>query len=256
MLQQSELVAQLHALGVARGGVLLVHCAFSRIGPLAGGPQGLIAALQAALGPQGTLVMPSMPDDDQIPFSVTHSPCLGMGIVADTFWRQEGVLRCDSPHSFAAAGPLAAAITAPQPVEVPHGPDSPVGRVWERNGQVLLLGVNHDADTTVHLGELLGGARYRLPKTVPVATAGGITWVAYGELDHCCQNFRLVDGWLDARGLQRKGSVGHGEARLARARDIVAVVVAHVQADDTVFLHPPGVDEECDDAWASLRAPG
>ena len=79
---------------------------------------------------------------------LTRAPsCIGMGIVAQTFWQLPGVLRSDSPHAFAAAGPQAARITAPHPVDVPHGLDSPVGRVYELDGQVLLLGVDHTANT-------------------------------------------------------------------------------------------------------------
>ena len=47
-ISQPQLIAQLHALGVQPGGVLLVHCAFSKVKPVEGGPAGLIAALQAA----------------------------------------------------------------------------------------------------------------------------------------------------------------------------------------------------------------
>ena len=52
-ISQPQLIAQLHALGVQPGGVLLVHCAFSKVKPVEGGPAGLIAALQAATGPAG-----------------------------------------------------------------------------------------------------------------------------------------------------------------------------------------------------------
>src|SRR4051812_35259578 len=106
-IEQSELAEQLLALGVRPGSVLLVHTSFSNVGPVEGGPQGLIGALQAALGPNGTLVMPSMSDDDEHPFDPRATPCLAMGIVADTFWRTPGVLRSDSPHAFAAIGPEA-----------------------------------------------------------------------------------------------------------------------------------------------------
>jgi aminoglycoside 3-N-acetyltransferase len=253
-ISQDELREQLLALGVVRGGVLLVHCAFSQVAPVEGGPHGLIAALFAVLGPHGTLVMPSMPDDDDVLFDKAQAPCCSMGIVAHTFWQMPGVLRCDSPHSFAAAGPLAAEITAPQPIDIPHGPDSPVGRVHVQGGQVLLLGVGHSDNTTIHLGELLGGARYRRKKSLPAMVAGHLVQVEYGELDHCCQNFNLVDGWLEAEDLQRRGQVGHAEARLTGSRDIVRVVVEHLRLNDTVFLHPRGVDEECDEAWASLSS--
>lgn len=247
-----HLTNQLRDLGVTPDAVLLVHCAFSQVKPVEGGPLGLVRALRAAVGPAGTLVMPSMTDDDEQPFDPQRTPCLHLGIVADTFWRQPGVLRSDSPHAFAASGPLAARILAPHPVTMPHGLDSPVGRVYELDGQVLLLGIDHTADTTIHLGEALGGVRYRRAKTAVVRVDGQEQRIAYGEIDHCCQNFALVDGWLDAEGLQRKGRVGSATARLARAQDIVRVVMEQVQRDETVFLHPYGVDEECDEARSSL----
>jgi aminoglycoside 3-N-acetyltransferase len=113
---------------------------------------GLIAALRIAVGPQGTLVMPSMTSDDDHPFDPKTTPCMDMGIVADTFWGLTGVLRSDNPAAFAAIGPQAARITAPHPIDPPHGLNSPVGRVYELDGQVLLLGVAHDSNTTIHLG--------------------------------------------------------------------------------------------------------
>jgi aminoglycoside 3-N-acetyltransferase len=248
-----ELVRQLVTLGVRPGSVLLVHAAFSSVRPVQGGPLGLIGALRTALGPNGTLVMPAMADDDVHAFDPATSPCHSMGVVADTFWRLPGVLRTDSPHAFAAEGPHAAVITRDQPVDVPHGPDSPVGRVHELDGQVLLLGVGHDANTTLHLAENLAGVRYRLQAVATVLVAGRVTRCHYTEVDHCCENFSLMDGWLDATGLQRRGTVGHGEARLARSRHLVRIAVAHLEDDETVFLHPPGVCGECDEARASLR---
>jgi len=216
------------------------------------GPAGLIAALREALGPDGTLVMPSMSSDDDTPFDPATTPCPDMGIVAETFWRSPGVLRSNSPHAFAAVGPRAAEITTPHPVEIPHGPDSPVGRACELDAQVLLMGVGHDANTTIHLAENLAGVRYRREKYVTVLEDGRPVRLHYGEIDHCCQRFSLMDRWLDERQLQQHGTVGHGEARLVQARDIIEVATARLYADETVFLHPMGVDEECDEARRSL----
>lgn len=251
-VKKDTLVSQLRELGVRPGGVLVVHAAFSRVGPVEDGPAGLIAALRDALGPDGTLVMPSMSSDDDNPFDPSTTPCPEMGVVAETFWRSPGVLRSNNPHAFAAIGPHAQEITTPHPIDVPHGPDSPVGRACELDAQVLLLGVGHDADTTIHLTENLAGVRYRREKYVTVLEDGRPVRLHYGEIDHCCQNFALLDRWLDEKGLQKRGVVGHGEARLARARDIVEVALEHLQAEETVFLHPLGVDEECDEARRSL----
>ena len=176
-----------------------------------------------------------------------------MGIVADTFWRLPGVVRSNSPHAFAARGPAAQIVTASHPVDVPHGLVSPVGKVYELDGQVLLLGVGHDADTTIHLAEFLAGVRYRRRKHLTVVQDARPIRLEYDEIDHCCENFHRVDAWLDDRGLQRRGPAGQAEARLARSRDIVSVVVDQIRADETVFLHPAGVDHECDEARQSLN---
>ena len=248
-----ELVSQLLDLGVMPGGVLLVHTSFSRVKPVEDGPLGLIAALRRVLGPDGTLVMPSMTGDDDHPFDPRATPCAGMGVVADTFWRLPGVQRSDSPHAFAAFGPQAPRITAPHPVDLPHGLDSPAGRVYELDGQVLLLGVDHNANTTIHLAEWLAGVRYRRPKYSTTLRDGRPVRVGYHEIGHCCENFHLVGEWLAARALERRGLVGHAQARLVRSRDVVAVVKERLRQDETVFLHPFGVDEECDEARASLE---
>jgi len=243
-----DVTEQLLALGVEPGGVLVVHTAFSKVGPVENGAPGLIAALRAALGPEGTLVMPSMTDDDDCPFDVRTSPCVGMGVVADTFWRLHGVLRSDNPHAFAAIGPRAAELLAPHPVDIPHGPDSPPGRVPAVDGQVLLLGVGHDANTTIHVAENLAGVRYGHATYITVLREGRSVRVHYTEVDHCCENFALMDEWLEREGLQRRGVVGHAEARLMRSRDVVDVALRHLRENENVFLHAEGVCEECDAA--------
>jgi len=251
--QPREIVRQqLVALGIRPGGVLLVHASFSAIAPVVGGPAGLIEALRTALGPEGTLVMPSMADDDDVPFDPRRSACRGVGVLADTFWRLPGVLRSDSPHAFAACGPRAAQITRAHPVDIPHGLDSPPGRVYELDGEVLLLGVGHDSNTTIHVAEHLAGVRYRLPKHATVLEHGRARRYEYGETDHCCERFALLDEWLGER--QRRGAVGRAHARLARSRDIVAAALERLRAEETVFLHPAdGRCRECRAARASLE---
>lgn len=249
---RDRIVEQLRQLGVRAGGVVLVHTGFSSVRPVKGGPSGLIDALLRALGDEGTLAMPSLADTDDEPFDRASTPCLDMGIVAQTFWQMPGVLRSDSPHAFAAIGPRADEVTAPHPVEVPHGLSSPVGRVYELDGQVLLIGVGHDANTTIHLAENLAGVRYGISHQAKMAVAGRRLVRTFVEVDHCCERFGLMDGWLEAEGKQKRGIVGHAEARLARSRDIVATALARLGEDETVFLHPAGVCPECDAARSSL----
>jgi aminoglycoside 3-N-acetyltransferase len=253
MVTIKELADHLRALGVDRGGVLLVHTSFRAVRPVEAGPQGVIDALRTTLGPIGTLVMPSWTGDEDEPFDPATTPASpDLGVVADTFWRMPGVRRSNHPFAFAAAGPAAERITSdPLPLP-PHRLESPVGRVYELDGQVLLLGVGHDADTTLHLAEVMAHVPYRVPKYCTVLENGRAVRVDYGENDHCCQRFALADNWLRERGLQREGLVGHAHARLMRSRDIVSVAREYLARDRLLFLHPRGKCAECDMAWASV----
>ncbi|WP_137862135.1 MULTISPECIES: AAC(3) family N-acetyltransferase [unclassified Sphingomonas] len=251
MISRNELLEQLRDLGVREGGVLLVHMSYRAVRPIEGGPEGLIEALTDALGPEGTLAMPSATGDDDLPFDPAITANRDdLGIVADLFWRMPGVLR--SPHfdAVSARGPRAEWITGGPFVLPPAAPDSAIDRIRRVGGQVLLLGVGHHANTMLHLAELVGGAPYR--SDFHYVDARG-TEVHYGENDSCCEKFELAQGWLLDAGLVRSGQVGHAEARLMDAEDLVRIAAEKVRADPLVFLHPADAGcEECDEARASL----
>ena len=121
--------------------------------------------------------------------------------------------------------------------------------VYELDGWCCALGVDHTANTTIHLGEYMRRARYRRKKYVTLLKEGRLSRFDYTEIDHCCQNFSLVDGWLESEELQRRPPVGRAEA--VRSGDVVRVVRKNSK-NRKIFLHPFGVDEECDDARLSL----
>lgn len=76
--------------------------------------------------------------------------------------------------------------------------------------------------------------------------------VMIAETDHCCAGFQKADGWLRAAELQREGRVGHADARLCDARDLVAVAVERLRDEPLMFLSAPSAGyDECDLARAS-----
>ena len=255
-LPTDQLINDLQQLGVQSGSVLVVHTSLRNVGWVSDGPAAVIEALRSVLGPAGTLVMPTMTNYETL-YDPRTTPTKHMGIVAETFWRMEGVLRSGHPSgSFAAAGPLAAQITAPQPIDPPHGIDSPIGRIYQNDGLILLLGVDHDANTSLHLAENMCNAPYRIVDRVLVQENGQTRWVEYAEVNHCCQNFPKVAPHLVARGQLVVGKVGQATTQLMRSQHLVDLACELMADDPYYFLCPPGqcqFDDECDEARAYAK---
>jgi aminoglycoside 3-N-acetyltransferase len=196
--------------------------------------------------------MPTMSSGEEV-FDTRTTPSVGMGAVAELFRSLPGVVRSTHPGaSFAARGPRAPEICAPQPLSPPHGHESPVGRVYHLGGQVLLLGVGHSENTSLHLAESLAEVPYwQAYETV----VGPGQVVKIPETDHCCRGFVQADAWL--RGIQRERRVGSAQARLVDSRALVDAVVPRLKAEPLVFLCASDRGcSECDAARASVgRAP-
>jgi aminoglycoside 3-N-acetyltransferase len=59
---------------------------------------------------------------------------------------------------------------------------------------------------------------------------------------------------MGERAFLRQGKVGHADATLANARDIVAIAVERLREEPLIFLCPPDAGcEECDLARASVE---
>jgi aminoglycoside 3-N-acetyltransferase len=263
----ASLTRDLRALTLPTGSIVLVHSGFRAFGPVDGGPEAIVAALRAALGPDATIVAPTFTTNlvdpyswpvppsaaerrwlmDQMPAydpdrSVPHK----MGAVAIALWRAPGAIRSRHPvTSWAAIGPRAEELLRDHPLDDPEGVDGPVGRAWRADGWVLLLGVDHDADTTVHLAESMLDMPHlreipdRWPEDRPDGTR---VWVPVVKTTKCSDGFVKLRPHLEQAGVVRFGRVGDATAQLARSRDVVRVATEVLSADPTALLCD---DPEC-----------
>jgi aminoglycoside 3-N-acetyltransferase len=161
-LVERQIMDDLAVLGVVPGRDLFVHSALSRIGKVEGGAEAVIRALLAAIGPDGTLVMPAYPMpstmhewmQDPAPFSIANS-LSRMGAITETFRKMPGVRRSAHPtHSVAAYGPEAELYTSDHHKALtPCAPGSPFRIHTDRCGDILCLGTGVGKITAYHVVE-------------------------------------------------------------------------------------------------------
>jgi aminoglycoside 3-N-acetyltransferase len=157
-LSRVQLAGQLRALGVTTGQLLMAHASLRAVGPVIGGANSVIQALQDVLGPSGTLAAyadfePFFEDDDDpstIPvFDKRTAPVArDDGVLHEVLRNWPGTLRSDHPDAgIIANGPLAEWLTADHPLQYGYGPGSPLEKIVNRQGRVLMLGAPLDTIT-------------------------------------------------------------------------------------------------------------
>lgn len=245
-LSPRRLAEDLRALGLLPGDLVYVHSSLKQVGWIEGGPPALIEAFLSVLGPGGTLAVPthtlSFVGLGRPPYDPASTPSL-LGAFSDAVWRHPGARRSGhGSHSSAAVGPQAEALTADHDPTDALGEASPLYRLYRRGGKVLLLGVGHNTNTLLHLGEALSGAGYhRLPydaswgKDVHVVQGGEVRSYPQRFFPGCSAGFPRIEPLLP-QGAEQMGMVGNAHARLVDAASLVDTAVAVLRKQPGFFL--------------------
>jgi aminoglycoside 3-N-acetyltransferase len=134
-------------------------------------------------------------------------------------------MRSDHPaDSFMANGPLARDVIAPHPLECAFGDRSPLSRVYDLNARIVLLGVGHGNNTTLHLAEsrTRWALRHRIEYGAPIIVDGHRRWVNYDDVDYDSDDFVAAGAaFAAATGLEVGCQLGGGELISCWAREIV-----------------------------------
>ena len=240
----------LRLLGVSEGDVLVVHSSLSSLGWVAGGAAAVVDALLDAVGPDGTISMPAHSGDWGDPagwknppvptkwwteilagrpaFDPYSTPLREMGKVAENLLVRRSTLRSNHPlYSHMANGRLADVIVRDHPLEDGFGERSPLGRLYELHAKVVLLGVGHSKNTSLHLAEArarwTGKEKVEYRSKVRISNGGEqVSWLAD---DLNSDDFDQLGDYLDGMDCVMKGVVGQTTTRIAPMQQIVDLAV-------------------------------
>ncbi len=252
---RTGLAADFRQLGIEAGTTLLVHSSLSSLGWVCGGPVAVIQALLEVITEEGTLVMPAFSEYNSDPadwsnppvpeswwetirqempvYNPEITPVSGVGVIPEAFRKFPGVRRSAHPCvSFAARGARAAEITADHQLDYSLNEDSPLGAIYELEGQVLLLGVGHDRNTSLHLAEYLADYPRREEKNgSAVWQKGRRLWAEYREINLDSGDFPEVGHAFEKACDINISPVGHAVARLMHQQQLVDFAVSWFTAN-------------------------
>jgi aminoglycoside 3-N-acetyltransferase len=243
----ATLTTELKQLGLKPGMVVLVHSSLSALGWVSGGAVAVVQALMQVVTETGTIVMPTHSRElsdprywenppvpkswwqtirDTMPaFDPAYTPTRGMGKIVECFRTFPGVKRSYHPDvSLAAWGKHATEITKNHSLSYGCGENSPLQKIYDLNGHVLLLGVGHGNNTSLHLSEVKANVYPICIAHAPIINAQGQReWRAFEDVDagDGSDLFEALGQDFESAATVLTGKIGNATAKLMNQKDLV-----------------------------------
>ena len=247
---KEDIVSAFRSLGLTKGAVVMVHTSLSKIGYVCGGAQTVIEALIETVGQEGTIIMPTqswknLDPEDGVHWDVEEeyrqiirdhwpaydkrlTPTNTMGAVAEMFRLWPGTLRSDHPaRSVAAWGKHAEYLTSGHDLSDIFGDASPIGKLYRLKGDVLLIGVGYDKNTSLHLADVRADypGKHNCVEYSAIMENGKRVWKEYETLYVDGEDFEEIGADFERAETVGKSTLGNAELRLMNQPRLVDFAV-------------------------------
>jgi aminoglycoside 3-N-acetyltransferase len=231
---KADIIAGVRAIGLREGDVAQVHSSLSSFGYVEGGADAVVDALLEVLGPEGTLMMPTFNHGRFDVFDIRTTPSVNGAITEALRKRPEARRSMHPTHAYAAIGRHAEHLTSEHLELLTFDERSPLGKLSDMGGCVLLLGVGMNANTAAHLGETRFRAHcvgYRKYPRKIVAPDGSIqpAWSVLWRNGPCRIEWDPLEEQMRSLGMIRDGRIGDAHIMWMKARDVVETSYAMAQ---------------------------
>ncbi len=251
---KEDIVKAFRNVGLKKDDVVMVHTSLKSMGYVCGGAQTVIEALIEVVGENGTIMMPTQSWKNLDPTTGVHweidesqwqiirdnwpaydkniTPTNTMGAVAEMFRQWDGSVRSDHPaRSVCAWGKYADYLTKNHDLSNIFGDGSPLSRLYDLNGKVLLIGVGYDKNTSIHLAD----ARAQYPgkhdciEHSAIMEDGKRVWKSYSTLFVDGEDFEDIGEAFEKEHAIREAMIGNAVIKLMSQRDVVDFSVKWIE---------------------------
>ena len=251
---KTEIIEALKEIGLERGDAVMVHASLGKIGYVCGGAQAVIEALIEVVGEEGTIMMPTQSWKNLDPETGVHwlaeeadwdkirenwpaydkalTPTNTMGAVAEMFRSWPGAVRSNHPaRSVAAWGKHAEYLTKDHDFSNIFGDTSPIGKLYELGGKVLLIGVDYDKNTSLHLADVRADypGKHICIEHSAVMENGERVWKEYETLFVDGEDFNDIGTAFETAYTVSKLNLGDAESKLMKQRELVDFAVTWIE---------------------------
>jgi len=247
MLTLNDLVDGFRSLGVEAGDTLLVHSSYKSFGPVDGGPQTVVSALEAVLGPEGTLIMPTFNFDFNKgqAWDVRSTPSK-MGVLTELVRVDPRAKRVFHPfYSFAILGKHAEMLGGLR-YKSSYERNSVFGKLRDLDGKIMVIGLSYnDSMTFFHHIEQMEGVDYRFLKqfTGEVTDWDGTTRTDTFEMlvrDIDKGVLTMVDpmgALMEKKGVIKSAKIGEADVKLMKANEAYAFTAREMRRDPHLLYY-------------------
>ena len=258
MWSEVQLKTDLGEIGVRSGRALIVHVSLRSIGQIEGGGETLLGALRGVLGETGTLLVPAFRDPHSPFFVATDdwdaqpADTVTVGAFAEIVRQHPDALRSHHPiFSFAAIGQDAEFLTRNAPFSYPLGAKSPIDRLHQLDGDVLLLGVDSRVNVSLHLAEIWADVPYiHRVAEIPVAPEQR---ASMRGMPGCRNGYVKIEPLLRQSRIGRYGYIGNAPSQLLRQRHVVSLAETMLRGRGSSLLCDDPQCAECAYAHKMLQ---
>jgi len=258
LVTREDVAAALQSVGVVPGDTVMFHSSLSSMGTVVDGPDTVIDGFLQAVGPAGTVAVPTLcrrpPEERHLTFAKWDpqvSPSY-VGLITEVFRQRPEAVRSDhATHSVAAIGARARELTANHGRAGlrpgPWGPrafaqESPWERFYQWNVAYCFIGVTFRVNTMVHYVESLV-VEHALARAAPVfrpqLEAQLTDWMKPGIWPSLrTEDREHIERLLADKGIVRYGKIGSATLRCARARPMIEEWLTIIERDPARWFPP------------------